>query len=118
MRQQLRELDEDERLGPSTGSIVDAAVDFILFVRRDGIVEFVNHVDSSGSIEDVVGRHVLDFWPKKETERIRGYFDAVFGGDALPSIRKPDPAHLAAVLDRLAEPGLNSLLPVGVWLIL
>lgn len=59
-------------------AIVDAAVDFILFVRRDGIVEFVNHVDSSGSIEDVVGRHVLDFWPKKETERIRGYFDAVF----------------------------------------
>ncbi|MFZ1427211.1 MAG: phosphoglycolate phosphatase [Geminicoccaceae bacterium] len=32
---------------------------------------------------------------------IDGYFDAVIGGDALPGIRKPDPAHLAAVLDRL-----------------
>lgn len=31
-----------------------------------------------------------------------GYFDAVIGGDALPGIRKPDPAHLAAVLARLA----------------
>ncbi len=33
---------------------------------------------------------------------IDGYFDAVIGGDVLPGIRKPDPAHLAAVLDRLA----------------
>lgn len=33
---------------------------------------------------------------------IDGYFDAVIGGDALPGVRKPDPAHLAAVLDRLA----------------
>lgn len=32
------------------------------------------------------------------------YFDATLGGDALPGIRKPDPAHLAATLERLDAP--------------
>lgn len=45
--------------------------------------------------------------PQRSTEplldalMIDHYFDAIFGGDLLPGIRKPDPRHVLAVLGRL-----------------
>jgi phosphoglycolate phosphatase len=39
-----------------------------------------------------------------EALAIRACFDAVLGGDAVPGVRKPDPAHLAALLARLGAP--------------
>ena len=35
---------------------------------------------------------------------LEAHFDAIVGGDVLPGIRKPDPAHLAAVLAELGTP--------------
>jgi phosphoglycolate phosphatase len=39
-----------------------------------------------------------------EALAVRACFDAVLGGDALPGVRKPDPAHLTALLARLDVP--------------
>ena len=39
-----------------------------------------------------------------EALAVRACFDAVLGGDAVPGVRKPDPAHLAALLARLGVP--------------
>ncbi len=41
---------------------------------------------------------------------LEGYFSAVLGGDTLDGVRKPDPRHLLAVLDRLGATPENAVM--------
>lgn len=67
----------------------------------DGVIDTLDALDSAG-----IKMGVCTNKPQSPTDRLLAglgldrYFKAVIGGDTL-SIRKPDPAHLIAVLDHL-----------------